>query len=77
VYAVCCLPSVTLGKVFAECFLGFALCLGHTAKIRFPVVTLLYIVLYFLNDLMFRDKIIIISPIGFTRAVVSYSFFFV
>jgi hypothetical protein len=29
----------------------------------------------FLNDLMFRDKIIIISPIGFTPAVVSYIFF--
>ena len=42
---------------------------------RLPHTTLLYIVLYFLNDLMFRDKIIIISPIGFTRAVVSYIFF--
>ena len=30
--AVCCLPSITLGKAFAECFLGFAVCPGHTAK---------------------------------------------
>ena len=37
-YAVYCLLSVTLGKVFAECFLGFVVCLGHTAKIMFPVV---------------------------------------
>ena len=34
----CRLPSVTLGKAFAECFLGFAVCLGHTAKVLFPVV---------------------------------------
>jgi hypothetical protein len=32
------LPSVTLGKVFAECFLGFAECLRHSAKERCPVV---------------------------------------
>ena len=27
--------------LFAECFLGFAVCLGHTAKILFPVVIVL------------------------------------
>jgi hypothetical protein len=32
------LPSVTLGKVFAECFLGFAECLRHSAKEQCPVV---------------------------------------
>jgi hypothetical protein len=32
------LPSVTLGKVFAECFLGFAECLRHSAKELCPVV---------------------------------------
>jgi len=31
----------------------------------------------FLNDLMFRGKIIIISPIKFTRAVVSYFFYMI
>ena len=35
---VCSLPSVTLGKSFAECFSGFAECLWHTAKLLFPVV---------------------------------------
>jgi hypothetical protein len=33
------LPSVTLGKVFAECFLGFAECLRHSAKKLCPVVS--------------------------------------
>ena len=37
-YVVCSLSSVTLGKAFAECFVGFAECLWHTAKPRFPVV---------------------------------------
>jgi hypothetical protein len=32
------LPSVTLGKVFAECFLGFAECLRHSTKELCPVV---------------------------------------
>jgi len=38
VYAVCCLPSVTLGKAFAEYFLGFAVCRGHTTNLSIPVV---------------------------------------
>jgi hypothetical protein len=33
------LPSVTLDKVFAECFLGFAECLRHSAKELCPVVS--------------------------------------
>jgi hypothetical protein len=32
------LPSMTLGKAFAECFYGFAECFGHSAKRLFPVV---------------------------------------
>jgi hypothetical protein len=32
------LPSVTLSKAFAECNMGFAECLGHSAKPLFPVV---------------------------------------
>jgi hypothetical protein len=32
------LPSATLGKVFAECFLSFAECFLHSAKSPFPVV---------------------------------------
>jgi hypothetical protein len=32
------LPSVTLGKVFAECFICFAECLRHSAKELCPVV---------------------------------------
>ena len=32
------MPSVTLGKAFAELFLGFAVCPGHTAKLLIPVV---------------------------------------
>jgi len=33
------LPSVTLGKDFAECYLGFAECIWHSANNRNPVVT--------------------------------------
>jgi hypothetical protein len=32
------LPSVTLGKAFAECKIAFAVCLEHTAKELIPVV---------------------------------------
>jgi hypothetical protein len=32
------LPSVTLGKGFAECKIAFAVCLEHTAKELIPVV---------------------------------------
>jgi hypothetical protein len=32
------LPSVTLGKAFAECKIAFAMCLRHTAKKLIPVV---------------------------------------
>jgi hypothetical protein len=32
------LPSVTLGKVFAECKIAFAECLRHSAKNAIPVV---------------------------------------
>jgi hypothetical protein len=32
------LPSVTLGKTFAECKIAFAVCLEHTAKKLIPVV---------------------------------------
>jgi len=39
-YAGGSLPSVTLGKLFAECKLGFAECLGHSAKNPCPVVVL-------------------------------------
>ena len=37
-YAGGSLPSVTLGKLFAECKLGFVECLGHSAKNPCPVV---------------------------------------
>jgi hypothetical protein len=39
------LPSVTLGKAFAECTIAFAVCLRHTAKALIPVVreTILFI----------------------------------
>jgi hypothetical protein len=33
------LPSVTLGKVFAECFICFAECLRHSTKELCPVVS--------------------------------------
>jgi hypothetical protein len=36
------LPSVTLGKAFAECKIAFAECLRHTAKELCPVVTRAY-----------------------------------
>jgi hypothetical protein len=32
------LPSVTLGKAFAECKIAFVVCLRHTAKELIPVV---------------------------------------
>jgi hypothetical protein len=34
------LPSVTLGKAFAECKIAFAVCLEHTTKELIPVVIL-------------------------------------
>ncbi|KAL6624383.1 hypothetical protein ACP70R_031704 [Stipagrostis hirtigluma subsp. patula] len=37
-FAETLLPSVTLGKAFAECILGFAECLGHSANSLSPVV---------------------------------------
>ena len=39
--AVCSLPSVTLGKSFAECNVAFAECLWHTANVLFPVVAVI------------------------------------
>ena len=38
-YAVSCLPCVTLGKHFAECKPAFAMCPWHTANTHSPVVT--------------------------------------
>ena len=38
-FAVCGLPSVALGKPFAEWKRGFAECLGHSAKRLCPVVS--------------------------------------
>ena len=37
-FAVSCLPCVTLGKHFAECKPAFAVCRGHTANRHSPVV---------------------------------------
>ena len=37
VYGVCSSPSVTIGEQFAECFLSFAECFGHSANSRSPV----------------------------------------
>ena len=31
-------PSVTLGEPFAECFMSFAECFGHSANSKSPVV---------------------------------------
>ena len=33
------MPSVTLGKSFAECFWAFAECLWHSANLLYPVVS--------------------------------------
>jgi hypothetical protein len=40
IFAECSLPSVTLGKAFAECKIAFAECLRHSAKNAIPVVKL-------------------------------------
>jgi hypothetical protein len=46
IFAECSLPSVTLGKGFAECKIAFAECLRHSAKNAIPVVKIQkYIVL--------------------------------
>ena len=37
-FTECNSPSVTLGEQFAECFMPFAECLGHSANSRSPVV---------------------------------------
>jgi hypothetical protein len=38
IFAECSLPSVTLGKAFAEYKIAFAECLRHSAKNAIPVV---------------------------------------
>jgi hypothetical protein len=38
IFAECSLPSVTLGKAFAECKMAFAECFRHSAKNAIPVV---------------------------------------
>jgi hypothetical protein len=38
IFAEYYLPSVTLGKAFAECKIAFAECLRHSAKNAIPVV---------------------------------------
>jgi hypothetical protein len=38
IFAECSLPSVTLGKAFAECKIVFVECLRHSAKNAIPVV---------------------------------------
>jgi hypothetical protein len=38
IFVECSLPSVTLGKGFAECKIAFAECLRHLAKNAIPVV---------------------------------------
>ena len=38
--AVCCMPSVTLGKAVAECFWAIAECPWHSAKRLYPIVML-------------------------------------
>ena len=38
VVAVSASPCATLGEIFTVCPGGFAVCLGHTAKYRNPVV---------------------------------------
>jgi hypothetical protein len=38
IFAECSLPSVTLGKAFAECKKAFAECLRHSSKNAIPVV---------------------------------------
>jgi hypothetical protein len=38
IFAECSLPSVTLGKAFAEWKIAFAECLRHSAKNAIPVV---------------------------------------
>jgi len=37
IYGECYSPGVTLGEPFAECFLSFAECFGHSANSRSPV----------------------------------------
>jgi hypothetical protein len=38
IFVECSLPSVTLGKAFAECKIAFAECFRHSAKNAIPVV---------------------------------------
>jgi hypothetical protein len=39
IFVECSLPSVTLGKGFAECKIAFAECLKHSVKNTIPVVS--------------------------------------
>jgi len=38
-FAECCLPSVALGKPFAECKMAFTKCSRHSANLLCPVVS--------------------------------------
>ena len=47
---VCCLPSAALGKVVAECILGFVECLRHSAKLHSLVVAVSLVQIYRDNE---------------------------
>ena len=46
-FAVVSLPCVPDGKIFAVCFVAFAVCFLHTAYFGFPVVPKIYILMSF------------------------------
>ena len=48
------MPSVTLGKPFAECFLGFAECQGHSANLLIPVARVRSFTGYDVNGYRFQ-----------------------
>jgi hypothetical protein len=56
------LPSVTLGKAFAECKIAFAVCLEHTAKELIPVVISNSLNTLYIVDLLRLFRLLKIYP---------------
>jgi hypothetical protein len=49
------LPSVTLGKAFAECKIAFAECLRHSAKQLIPVVLVYTSIIFNLKSIVYFE----------------------
>ena len=69
-FSECPLPSVALGKAFAECKGAFAECLRHSAKSRNPVV---HARLWFLIQVLYNYKRNLSASFANLEVLASYS----